>query len=73
MSLDRKIKGVCSYFEHQLWDLDWVACGTVPRGEEVGGSAGGVGDVVFVVGGVEVFTVPAATLRWICQFNTVRD
>ena len=49
------------YFVHELRETDGVAGWTRARGLE--GSRGGIGDVGFVVGGVDVFAVPAAAVR----------
>lgn len=48
---------------HDLWNLDGMRLGTLgANGSEGDGAANWLGDVVLVVGAVEVFTVPAAML-----------
>ena len=56
--------GVPDHLVHELGNADGVGGGAgTAQAEEVGGTGGRVGDVVLVVGAVEVLAVPAAVIR----------
>jgi hypothetical protein len=56
-----ELGGVPDDLEHQLRDTDGVGGWAVAaEAEEGGGPVDGVGDVVLVVGGIEVLAIPAS-------------
>lgn len=56
-----ELSGVPDHLVHQLGDADGVGrWARASETEEVRGAGRGVGDVVLVVGGVEVLSIPAA-------------